>query len=192
MKKILFITILIFIFSGCTILNTQTNKVNKMTNFSKLSKNLTRNICSDISKNSTLYVTDFVNESNLKNISQLGFLLSNETKVNILKNSCTTNVNIKNFQLSKSLQIGKQGARILTRDLKNLKIKNLQDDKQILIGTYMLTSKQLILFLKLVDLKDGQTISTSSISTNITNEIKELEGIRTTPEETPIYQPFHL
>ncbi|MCK5293882.1 MAG: hypothetical protein KAJ49_04470, partial [Arcobacteraceae bacterium] len=127
----------------------------------------------------------------LQNISQLGFLLSNELKVNILKKSCSSNLSIKNLQLSKSLQIGKQGTRILTRNLKNLKTKNLKDDRQILVGTYMITKKQLILFLKLINLKDGNTIATSSIATIMTDEIKELDGINTNTDPI-IYKPFHL
>ena len=190
MRKILSIAITILLFSGCTVLS-KPNNINAKTNFSVVSKKLSRDICKKINNNSILYVTDFVNESNLQNISQLGFLLSNELKVNILKYGCTSKVSIQNLQLSKSLYIGNQGTRILTRDLKNLKVKNLKDDRQILVGSYMLTKNQLILFLKLINLKDGNTISTSSISTSITNEIKELEGIDTNTDPI-VYKPFHL
>ena len=191
MRISLSIFIISLLFNGCTILNTPKDTSNLTTKFSFLSKRLSSNICPKIKNNSTLYVTDFVNESNLQNISQLGFLLSNELKVNILKNNCTNKVSIKNLQLSKSLQIGKQGTRILTRNLKNLKTKNLKDDRQILVGTYMITKKQLILFLKLINLKDGNTIATSSIATIMTDEIKELDGINTNTDPI-IYKPFHL
>jgi hypothetical protein len=193
MKIFINIFIVGLIFTGCSVLQKPIDPLASSTNFSSLSKKLSRDICYKIQDNSTLYITDFVNESNLKNRSQLGFLLSSELKVNILKKSCGQNIAIKNLQLSKSLQIGKYGSKILTRDIKNLKIKNLKDNRDILIGTYMMTKNQLILFLKLVNLKTGNTIATSRISTKITNEIKELEGINTNEKANlTIYQPFHL
>lgn len=191
MRNILLVLIVSIFFSGCVISDKNQNISNQKTIFPILVNRLSKKVCSNINNNSVLYVTDFVNESNLKNISQLGFLLSNELKVSILKRSCTKNVSLKEFQLSKSLQIGKQGSRVLTRDLDSLKIKSLKDDRQILVGTYILTKKQLVLFLKLINLREGNTISSSSISSSITDEIKELEGIDTNTDPI-IYKPFHL
>lgn len=190
MKNILLISSFIFLFSGCIPIS-NTPQQDRKTNFSNLSKKLALRVCKSIKPYSTVYITDFVNESNLKNISQLGFLLSNELKVNILKESCTTKVNLKNLQLAKTLKIGNHGARILTRDFSKIKVKNIADNNQILVGTYILTNNQFILFLKLINIKDSSTIASSSVSTPITNEIKELEGIETHTEPY-IYTPFHL
>jgi hypothetical protein len=193
MRKFLFVFTIILVFTGCIAYKKDNDFTKRSTNFSLLVNKLSKTICSSIDKNSILYVTDFVNETNLKNISQLGFLLSNELKVDILRKSCAKNVSLKEFQLAKNLQIGKQGSRVLTRDLNKIKIKNLQDDKQILVGSYMLTKKQLIVFLKLINLKSGNSVSSSSVSTPLTQEIQELEGINTTKKiNTIIYKPFHL
>jgi len=182
--------VIVILFSGCISMSNLPQKDRK-TNFSLLSYKLASRVCENIKPNSTLYITDFVNESNFKNISQLGFLLSSELKVNILKSSCTTNVTVKNLQLSKTLKIGNHGTRILTRDFSNIKVKNIKDNNQMLVGTYMMTKNQFIVFLKLINLKDSSTISSSSVSTPITNEIKELEGIDTT-DEPYVYTPLHI
>ena len=194
MKNIVLISLIIILFSGCGVIKIFKKKGDhtKATNFNTLTKKLTTySFCSKIKENNTLYITDFVNESNLENRSQLGFLLSNHLKVNILKDGCTKNVTIKTFNLANNLKIGKNGSKILSRELKELKVQNLEDDKQIIVGTYIITKKQLILFIKLIDLKSGNTVASESKATYITNEIKELEGINTNNDPI-IYTPFHL
>jgi hypothetical protein len=189
--RFIFISAISIIFSGCLSSIFVQKDINQKTDFKLLTYSLSQPICSKIKPNKPLYVIDFVNESNLKNRSELGFLLSNETKVNILRDNCQKNISIKSLSLSKNLKIGKDGSSILSRDLKDLKLKDFQDNLQILAGSYMLTKNQLILFLKLIDLKTNNTISSTTKSTLITNEIKELEGINTDTTPT-IYKPFHL
>ena len=188
------IPFIVILFSGCsagTVNNTTSSE--EITNFKFItSKLLSNSFCNKISPNTTLYVTDFVNESNLDNQSQLGFLLSNELKVNILKNGCTQNVAIKTFNLANNLKIGQNGAKILTRDLQQLKTQNIEDDKQIAVGTYVITNKQIILFLKLINLQNGNTITSSSSSAYLTSEIKELEGMKNVEEKPYIRTPLHL
>jgi len=180
-------------FYGCSsdFFQNISNNPNQPTNFKSLDYNLTKSICKKIRPNKPLYVVDFVNESNLKNRSKLGFLLSNETKVSILNPMCSKNISIKNISLGKNLKIGENGSSILTRKLKQLKIQSIQDNLQILVGSYVITKKQLIVFLKLVDLNSTNTISSATASTPITNEILDLEGIDTDTTPT-IYKPFHL
>lgn len=185
----------IFLFGGCV-----SNSLDKSNSFHEVttdfkfitSKLTTSDFCNKITNNTTLYVTDFVNESNLDNKSQLGFLLSNELKVNLLKSSCTKNVAIKTFNLGNNLKIGENGTKILTRDLKQLKVQNIEDDKQIAVGTYIITNKQFILFLKLINLKDGDTIVSSTSSSALTSEIQELEGVKNVDNTPYIRKPFHL
>jgi hypothetical protein len=195
MKNVFLIFFITFTFNACSYTSFfNPINANSSTKFSDLTEHLSENTCDNLNTNSTLYITDFVNESNLKNISQLGFLLSNELKVNILSDNCDKHISLKTLELAKSLSIGKQGSRIFTRNLKNLKNTNLDDNKQILVGTYIITKKQLILFTKLINLKDGNTISSSSISTLLTSEIKELDGIDSTfdSSEPIIYRNLHL
>jgi hypothetical protein len=170
---------------------TQSN--NKLLNFDTLTNNLTTpDICKNLKNNSTLYVTDFVNQKNLQNNSQLGFILSNALKVNLMKKDCSTNISIKTFNLQKYLSVSKKGTSILTNNLDKMKTTSLEDDKQIAIGTYAITSNQLILFLKLVNLEDSNTVASSSTTTPITKEVLELEGVDMENEQPYIQKPFHL
>lgn len=192
-KKISFI--LLFFFSGCSIgfLNNVSSTSESVTDFKFLTSKLVSSaFCEKINSNTSLYITDFVNESNLDNKSELGFLLSNELKVNILKSSCAKNVAIKTFNLGSNLKIGQNGAKILTRDLQQLKIQNIEDDKQIVVGSYVITNKQLILFLKLINLQNGDTIISSTSSSLLTSEIKDLEGMENVDNTPYIRKPFHL
>lgn len=186
---------LFFFFSGCSVgsLNNVSSTSESVTDFKFLTSKLVSSaFCEKINSNTSLYVTDFVNESNLDNKSELGFLLSNELKVNILKSNCTKNVAIKTFNLGSNLKIGQNGAKILTRDLQQLKIQNIEDDKQIVVGSYVITNKQLILFLKLINLQNGDTIISSTSSSLLTSEIKDLEGMENVDNTPYIRKPFHL
>jgi len=78
-----------------------------------------------------------------------------------------------------------------------MKNVNIKDDKQILIGSYILTQNQMIVFLKLVNLNNGDIIASSSVSREIDDEIKSLEGLITNKQirqndEVKIYSPMHL
>ena len=189
MKIALFTLIAAFTFTSCSTKNNINS--NTSTNFSNLTEELSVNICEVIPTNSTVYITDFVNQSNLKNISQLGFLLANELKVNILNEDCKENISVRTLDLAKSLTIGKRGSHILTRNFKDLKNTDLEDDKKVIVGTYMITHNQLILFTKLIDLKTSNTIASTSTSTILTKEIKQLEGIDIN-NHPDIYKPLHL
>ena len=185
-----FIFFIPLIFIGCDYKQPQI--IEQKTDFQSLVNKLIFPICSKLDKNSTIYVTDYVNEKNLQNNSKLGFLLSNISKVALTK--CDKNIQIKELQLSNKLKMGPNGTKMLTRKIKDLKIKNLTDDKKILIGSYIISKKQLFIFTKLIDLKTANSIFTNSISTVLTNEIKELEGLPVNEEglESEVYTPMHL
>jgi hypothetical protein len=195
MKHLILSFSLIFLFTACIDMDNLIYSKDKTrtTNFKKLtSKLIYGNICENIKNDSTLYVTDFVNQSDFQNKSQLGFVLSDSLKVNVLNYGCGKNVQIKTLNLAKYPTVSENGVKMLTRELKKMKAKQFQDDKQILLGTYTVTPNQLILFLKLVNLEDGNTIATSTSATYITNEILELEGIDTKEPMPNIQAPFHL
>jgi len=204
MKNILLLTISLFFISCSTSYSNYSKKVSsyfssneKTIDFLNITNQLVEPLCQKLNQNTTIYITDFVNERNLKNKSQLGFLLSNQTKVNILDESCSNDVQIQDLQLSKTLKISKNGSRILTRDINNIKNRSLDDDKQILIGTYLLTKQQIIFFLKLVDLQNGNIIASTTTSKLLNDEFKALEGIKTNQEKqelekAKIYTPMHL
>jgi len=188
MKKILLLNFIVLLtFTAC--LSSNNLNLNKKTNFKQISKELIKPICNKIKPNKILYITDFVNEKNLDNNSELGFLLSNQLKVDVLNARCTKNNVIKAFELAKNLSIGKDGSKIFTRNINKLATNNLINSRQILVGTYIITNNQFIVYLKLLNLKSGNIISTNSVSKNITNEILTLEN---SSSSNNIYQPFHL
>ena len=165
----------------------------KQTNFFALTNYLAEPICKKIEQDDVIYMVDFVNESNLQNRSQLGFLLSNSLKVNILNEKCTKKLEIKSFEFGTNLKLGGDGSRIMSRKLSELRTKNIDICKQILVGTYIFTKKQVIFYLKLIDIDSGNIISSNYFTTPLTLELEDLEGINKKEESAPIInKPFHL
>ena len=180
----------VYFLSGCTIKNQfdENDYYQKTTNFYRITHQLSIPLCKEIHPGKILYLTDFVNESNLENRSNLGFTLANTLKVNILNKQCTQNNVIKSFELASNLKMGANGSKIFSRKIEELKIKNIEDDKQILVGSYVISSKQLIIYLKLINLKTGNIVGSSMTTTPLTYEIDQLEsGFNST-----IQKPFHL
>ena len=65
------------------------------------------------------------------------------------------------------------GSKLLSRDTKD--ILNDFEKTYALVGTYVITQRQVILYLKLIEMKSGIVISTTSESIEITDEILEME-----------------
>lgn len=189
-----------FLFISCVDQFNYDNQDKDYTNFTSIVDSLTSPICDKLEDDSIVYITDYVNEKDLKNRSQLGFVLSSQTKVSILKASCSNDIKLQDLQLAKNLRIGQNGSRILTRDINSLKNTNIKDDKQLLAGSYIITNKQILFFLKLINLRTGNIISSSTTSRKISSEIKALEGIKerkkvqkkVMEKDSDIYTPIHL
>lgn len=187
----LYFTILaaLFLFSGCALSSSNNN-----VDFNDISKEITK----DLKTSSILYITDFVNIASLENTSQLGFILASNTKVAILNNDTNTDTNdkkakktiIKELTIGKNIKIGKQGIKLLSRELSKLKTTKILANSQVLVGTYAITSKQLIVYLKLINLDTDELLFSKTTSVPITDEILELEGIDTTSQD--IYIPLVL
>ena len=204
LKKLISLFIIPLFFISCANFPTYTSKVKKYfvnpdttIDFKDITYDLTSKMCSKIQNEELIYITDFVNEEDLKNKSKLGFLLANQTKVNLQEESCASNVLIQDLKLADNLKISKNGSRILTRDINELKVLDIKEDKKIITGSYIITSNQIILFLKLVNLEDGTTISSTTTSRILNDEFKQLEGLKTSKDEKKenknnIYRPFHL
>jgi len=204
-KNILLSILIIFIFTSCSSIYTKYSKKIKSyfsssnsSDYLIITRELTENLCEKINQDSVIYITDYVDEENLKNKSKLGFLLASQTKVNVLNEDCTSNVKIQDLQLAKNLKISKNGSRILSRDINEIKVKNLQDDKQILVGSYILTQNEIIFFLKLMNLKTGNIIASTTTSRVLSEEFRNLQNIKThkkkekEQKEKQIYTPLHL
>jgi hypothetical protein len=194
-KKLLLLLTVIFVFSGClsTYYKIKDEPMqHNGTNFANLIDDLSSTPRSILRYNKmvkNLYILDFVNIDNLQNVSKLGFILSNELKATFSYK--LPNSNLQELELSKNIKIGNNGSKVLTRDLKQLKNKNIPQNSQLLVGSYIITSKQLILYLKLIDLNTGNILSSTRVSTIITAEILQLEGIQT-DQKPLVYQPLVL
>lgn len=186
---LLFVTL---IFTSCSSIQiNQVHSIDQETDFDTLAQKLANSsICQSFDINESIYVTDFVNQKNYTNQSELGFILSDALKVNLQKSSCSQTLKIKALNLSKYLYVDDNGFSMVTRKLSQLKEKNLQDNKKIIIGTYTISANQLLVFVKLIDLKTNDTLATSTAATPITYEILQLDGHEFKIEQDN--RPFHL
>ncbi len=162
------------------------------TDFSDLTKELLDPLSTELKKLNTeipLYIIDFVNLKDLDNHSELGFMLSDELKTHITQ---IYNLQIHAIEYAKYLKLGSNGTKLLSRDIDELKIKKMSSNTYALVGTYAFTQRQLILYLKLIDLRNGVIIKSSTKSTTLTDEIIhfELNEGRFNPEN--IYAPVVL
>ncbi|MEA2018084.1 MAG: FlgO family outer membrane protein [Campylobacterota bacterium] len=203
MKRIFLILLLTFFFTGC-LLKKENNDSYKfkylhstgVTNFSALTKNLLADLCPTIlnikkqkRRIEPLYITDFVNLNDLENHSQLGFLLSDEMKTNVTQDC---NWPIFQVEFTKYLTIGKNGTKLLSRDTNDLKSRKLLQNTYGLIGTYNITQRQLILHLKLINLKNGVILKAATKRVTLTDEIINLEGKPNSFDPNSIYAPVVL
>lgn len=125
---------------------------------------------SKLSKDEIILVSDFVNIDRLKNHSKLGFLLS-ET----LKDSLSLkDIVIREIELSKNFKIGEHGFNVLSREYDEIN-NEIVNANYAMVGTYSITRKRLIVFVKLIDIHNGHILSSSSTNVRIDEEILQLE-----------------
>jgi len=203
MKNILLILVFfisIFSFTSCSSLAPAFDFVSQSqyessTNFSALGDNLVKQMSNKIkasyknTRNKICVITDFVNIETLQNKSRLGFVLSNELRSSMSKKF--PNIKIRTLTLSQDISIGKDGVNVLSRTLTQLKNQKIKGIRYILVGTYTLTDKKMLVFLRLVDYFTGDTLATVSQSTVLTKEIDKLDNHRD-KKYPKIRRPFVL
>ncbi len=138
----------------------------------------------NLSIDEAVLVSDFVNIDRLKNRSTLGFLLADQLKNELLNN----NIIVRQIEIGKDFQFGKTGFNLLTRNQKDINKKYVDNANYAFVGTYSMTIENLIVFIKLIDIKTGNIISSSTAKTSMDEEIEELEGLH----EISIRQPMIL
>ena len=144
-----------------------------------------KNIKKNFAKDEVVLVSDFVNLASLENPSKLGFLLSDS-----LKNSLSTKgILIRQVEFGKDFTIGKHGFNMLTRNQNRIQKNVVNSESYAIVGTYTITSKKLILFVKVIDPQTGYILSSAQEETVLTKEILELNAI---PRNNYIYQPLVL
>ena len=96
-------------------------------------------------------VTDFVDLTSLQNYSKLGYIFSNS-----IKNSLITKHSAKvvEAEVSKYFEISGNGLRVLSRDVKLLRTDKFELSRAV-VGTYTYTDEEIVIFVKLIDLKTG-------------------------------------
>ncbi len=195
----------ILLLSGCalvpsygpTIQNIDKSKYELSTDFKLLTDALVKNMSRKIRRISpysynveTFIITDFVNVNYLNNKSNLGFVLSSELKASLSQKF--SDISIEELTLGKDIKIGSNGVKLLTREVKELKQKSFNRNKYFLVGTYAITNKKLMLFLRLVDYSGNKVITSASINTPITREITDLESDKDGDNVQKIYAPLVL
>ena len=146
------------------------------TNFDSMLNDMVKKSAMKIKKNvaydEVVLVSDFVNLDNLKNRSQLGFLLSN-----LLKDRLSSlDVIVKEIELGKEFEFGPSGFNLLTREKNRILSDNVKS-RYAVVGTYSISNKSLNLFIKLIDINSGNILSSSFARTDLDSEILDLEGI---------------
>ena len=150
--------------------------ISKNTNFDSMINDMVKKSAIKIKKNvaydEVVLVSDFVNLDNLKNRSQLGFLLSN-----LLKDRLSSlDVIVKEIELGKEFEFGPSGFNLLTREKNRILSDNVKS-RYAVVGTYSISNKSLNLFIKLIDINSGNILSSSFARTDLDSEILDLEGI---------------
>lgn len=126
-------------------------------------------------------VSDFVNIKNYKNPSKLGFLLSEQLKDSLLNRD----IIVKQVEVGREFQLGPSGFNLLTRNQSDILNKDINSEYAV-VGTYSITSENLIVFLKLINITNGNILSSSSVRTKLDGEILDLER---RPKSLTVYAP---
>lgn len=170
-KTFFLISLLPFLFTSC-IYNKQLP--DGATDFAKMLETMVEEsygkITTYIDKNDVVLVPDFVNLDRLQNRSKLGFLLSDSLK-NALSNK---DVIVKAVEVGKVFKFGPTGFNILTRKQSEIETTTATE-RYAIAGTYSLTTKRLILFIKLIDIQEGTIVGSSTSSVMMDEEIIEME-----------------
>lgn len=122
-----------------------------MINYKNLADDAVREVLNNNKIPSIAVVTDFVDLSSLKNNSKMGYVLSNSIKnslINLYK------ISVIEAEVSKYFKLSNNGLRLLSRDVDTVKTTKYDVDDAV-VGTYTLTENELIVFVKLIDLKTG-------------------------------------
>jgi PBP1b-binding outer membrane lipoprotein LpoB len=135
-----------------------------------------------------LLVSNFVQNYTLKGDTKLCFVLTENLK-NVLVSKY--NYTIREIELSNRFRLGKEGFKVLTRDASSID-GNTRRSRYVATGSYTITKNQLILFFKLIDIKKGLVLASSTIRVVLTQEIIELHNSKVSTSDSKIYQPFVL
>lgn len=164
----------------------------KATDYDKLLQETVKKMSSKVNQlkkqNEVVLVTDFVNVDKLQNKSRLGFLLSSTLKDTL---TSTYDLTFREVELSQNFKLSPNGGlKLLSRNQRDID-PNIYMENYAIVGTYTVTSKQLIIFVKIIDIYTGHVLGTASNRTRATEEIMELD-INPEKKQRAVYSPFVL
>jgi len=161
------------------------------TNYDKIISNLLQKasyqIFPNMEMNEVLIVPNFAETTTLKSNTRLSFILSDMLKNKLVSKYSYT---VREIELSQDFRFGEEGFKVLTRDANNIN-DTVIDARYAVVGTYTITKNQLLLFLKLINIRDGLILASSSYSANLTQEIKESNKIAI-PQESLSFRQLTL
>ena len=202
MRQIILAIPLLFLLSGCsTIIKENEDTISfkniqlmNSTNFEWITYNLLSPMCEDIQAKTKgvmpIYVVDFVNLDSLQNQSELGFILSNNIKSQVTQ-KCNTP--IYSLEYAKYLKMGKNGSSMLTRDTNEMAATKMNKNTYALVGSYMITQRQLITYLKMIDLNSGLILKSVTDRATLTEEVQRLESTKRMQQNAQhVRRPFSL
>jgi len=202
MRQIILALPLIFLLSGCSTIIKENDdtisfkhiQLTNTTNFEWITYNLLSPICEDIKTKTKgimpIYVVDFVNLDSLQNQSELGFILSDNIKSQVTQ-KCDTP--IYSLEYAKYLKMGQNGSRLLTRDLNEMAATKMNKNTYALVGSYVITQRQLITYLKLIDLSSGLILKSVTDRASLTDEVLKLESQKKMHQNAgSVRRPFSL
>lgn len=188
-KTLLFSSLVIF-FTACSSIPLPLEVDYRATNYDALISNALKKASDKLAKlqknSEVILVTDFVNVDDLENRSKLGFLLSSTLKDKLSANHGLT---VREVETSQNLKMGSQGLTLLSRDPSSID-PNLYDENYAVVGTYTLTERQLIVFIKIIDIYNGHVLTTTSNKARRTKEMQELD--KRPSKKRHIYSPTVL
>ncbi|MEA3512536.1 MAG: FlgO family outer membrane protein, partial [Campylobacterota bacterium] len=183
-KHIILISTLIF-FTACS---SKTFSWDSSTDYdqiiSQLLKKAANQIFPNIKKDEVLLVSNFAETTTLRSDTKLSFVLSDMLKNKLVSKYSYT---VREIELSKQFRIGKEGFKVLTRDASKIN-NSVIAARYAVVGNYTVTKNQLILFLKLIDIQNGYVLASSTYSTDLTDDIEELNK-KVLEVTNEIYQP---
>lgn len=189
-KKITLIFI-ITIFTSCSIPSMRYDAEFLNTNYDKIISNLLQKasyqIFPHMTMNEVLIVPNFAETTTLKSNTRLSFILSDMLKNKLVSKYSYT---VREIALSKDFRFGEEGFKVLTRDSNSIN-NTIIDARYAVVGTYTITKNQLLLFLKLINIRNGLILASSSYSTDLTQEIQESNKIAI-QEEPFLFQPLTI
>jgi len=117
-----------------------------------------------------LLVTDFVDTTSLENHSKFGFVLSNNLKDSLINKY---NFKVIEAEVSKYFKISGNGLKILSRNSENMRQTTLEVTR-VVAGTYTYTDEELVIFVKLINLKTGIIEGSYARTLPMTCEVMEM------------------